>query len=92
MYELSLLIGKVRGKKNPQGYVISTLKRKTKGQKNKIDMEELKVKVVEVSQEKEQPQGNDYIRVTVEIDGRKIAVWTTESNINALRFDIDKKR
>ena len=34
-------------------------------------MEELKVKVVEVSQEKEQPQGND---------------------INALRFDIDKKR
>ena len=67
-------------------------KRKTKGQKNKIDMEELKVKVVEVSQEKEQPQGNDYIRVTVEIDGRKIAVWTTESNINALRFDIDKKR
>ena len=38
-------------------------------------MEELKVKVVEVSQEKEQPQGNDYIRVTVEIDGRKIAVW-----------------
>lgn len=43
-------------------------------------MEELKVKVVEVSQEKEQPQGNDYIRVTVEIDGRKIAVWTTESN------------
>jgi hypothetical protein len=36
-------------------------------------MEELKVKVVEVSQEKEQPQGNDYIRVTVEIDGRKIA-------------------
>ena len=53
-------------------------------------MEELKVKVVEVSQEKEQPQGNDYIRVTV--DGRKIAVWTTESNINALRFDIDKKR
>lgn len=51
-------------------------------------MEELKVKVVEVSQEKEQPQGNDYIRV----DGRKIAVWTTESNINALRFDIDKKR
>ena len=35
-------------------------------------MEELKVKVVEVSQEKEQPQGNDYMRVTVEIDGRKI--------------------
>ena len=26
-------------------------------------MEELKVKVVEVSQEKEQPQGNDFIRV-----------------------------
>ena len=26
-------------------------------------MEELKVKVVEVSQEKEQPQGNDYIRM-----------------------------
>lgn len=40
--------------------------------KNKIDMEELKVKVVEVSQE-------------------KIAVWTTESNINALCFDIDRK-
>lgn len=54
-------------------------------------MEELKVKVVEVSQEKEQPQGNDYMRVTVEIDGRKIAVWTTESNIKALRFDIDRK-
>ena len=53
-------------------------------------MEELKVKVVEVSQEKE--QGNDYMRVTVEIDGRKIAVWTTESNIKALRFDIDRKR
>lgn len=58
--------------------------------KNKIDMEELKVKVVEVSQEKEQPQGNDFIRVIVEIDGRKIAVWTTESNINALCFDIDR--
>ena len=55
-------------------------------------MEELKVKVVEVSQEKEQPQGNDFIRVIVEIDGRKIAVWTTESNINALCFDIDRKR
>lgn len=34
-------------------------------------MEELKVKVMEVSQEKEQPQGNDFIRVVVEIDGRK---------------------
>lgn len=55
-------------------------------------MEELKVKIVEVSQEKEQPRDNDYIRVTVEIDGRKIAVWTTESNIKALRFDFDKKR
>ena len=55
-------------------------------------MEELKVKVVEVSQEKELPQGYDYMRVTVEIDGRKIAVWTTESNIKALRFDIDRKR
>lgn len=56
-----------------------------------IDMEEVKVKVVEVSQEKEQPKGNDYVRVTVEIGGRKIAVWTTESNIKALRFDMDKK-
>lgn len=55
-------------------------------------MEELKVKIVEVSQKKEQPRENDYIRVTVEIDGRKIAVWTTESNIKALRFDFDKKR
>ena len=55
-------------------------------------MEELKVKVVEVSQERNNHKVNDYIRVTVEIDGRKIAVWTTESNINALRFDIDKKR
>jgi hypothetical protein len=55
-------------------------------------MEELKVKIVEVSQEKEQPQGNDFIRVIVEIDGRKIAVWTTESNINALHFDLEKKR
>lgn len=55
-------------------------------------MEELKVKIVEVSQEKEQPRDNDYIRVTVEIDGRKIAVWTTESNIKALRFDLDRKR
>ena len=55
-------------------------------------MEELKVKVVEVSQEKEQLKGNDFIRVVVEIDGRKIAVWTTESNIKALRFDIDRKR
>lgn len=57
-----------------------------------IDMEELKVKIVEVSQEKEQLKGNDFIRVTVEIDGRKIAIWTTESNIKALRFDIDRKR
>lgn len=55
------------------------------------NMEELKVKVVEVSQEKGQLQGNDFIRVTVDIDGRKIAIWTTESNIKALRFDIDKK-
>lgn len=55
-------------------------------------MEELKVKIVEISQEKEQPQGNDYVRVIVEIDGRKIAVWTTESNIKALRFDFDKKK
>lgn len=55
-------------------------------------MEELKAKVVEVSQKKEQLEGNDFIRVIVEIDGRKIAVWTTESNIKALRFDVDKKR
>lgn len=55
-------------------------------------MEELKVRVLEVSQEKELPKGYDYMRVTVEIDGRKIAIWTTESNIDALRFDIDKKR
>lgn len=55
-------------------------------------MKELKVKIVEVSQEKEHPQSNDYIRVTVEIDGRKIAVWTTESDIKALCFDMDKKR
>lgn len=54
-------------------------------------MEELKVKVVEVSQEKEQFKGNDFIRVIVEIDGRKIAVWTTESNIKAIRFDIKDK-
>lgn len=54
-------------------------------------MEELKVKVVEVSQEKEQLEGNDFIRVIVEIDGRKIAVWTTESNIKAIRFDIKGK-
>lgn len=47
-------------------------------------MEELKVKVVEVSQEKEQPQGNDYIRVTVEIDGRKIAVWVLQNDIQYL--------
>lgn len=33
VYELSLLIGKVRGKKNPQGYVISTLKGKLKDKK-----------------------------------------------------------
>lgn len=55
-------------------------------------MKELKVKVLEVSQKQEQPEGNDYIRVTIEIDGRKLAIWTTESNINALRFDIDRKR
>lgn len=55
-------------------------------------MEELKVKIVEVSQEKGLPQGYDYMRVTVEIDGRKIAIWTTESNIKALRFDIDRKK
>lgn len=55
-------------------------------------MKELKVKIVEVSQEQEHPQGNDYVRVTVEIGGRKIAVWTTESNIKTLRFDVDKKR
>ena len=54
-------------------------------------MEELKVKVVEVSQEKEQPQGNDYIRVTVEIDGRKIAVWTTESNIKLYALILTKR-
>lgn len=55
-------------------------------------MKELEVKIVEVSQEQEQPKGNDYVRVTVEIGGRKIAIWTTESNIKALRFDMDKKR
>lgn len=55
-------------------------------------MEKLKAKIVEVSQEKAQPQGNDYIRVTVEIGERKIAVWTTESNIKVLCFDMDKKR
>ena len=55
------------------------------------DMEELKIKIVEVAQEKERPRGNDYIQVTVEINGRNIAVWTTESNIKALRFDMDKK-
>lgn len=55
-------------------------------------MEELRVKVVEVSQEKEQLQGSDYIHITVEIGGRKIAVWTTENNINAIRFDMGKKK
>lgn len=35
VYELSFLIGKVRGKKNPQGYVISTLKGKLKDKKIK---------------------------------------------------------
>lgn len=30
-------------------------------------MEELKVKIVEVSQEKEQPKGNDFIRVTISL-------------------------
>ena len=44
-------------------------------------MEELKVKVVEVSQEKEQPQGNDFIRVIVEIDGRKIAVSVSYTHL-----------
>ncbi|WP_192938487.1 hypothetical protein [Parabacteroides distasonis] len=55
-------------------------------------MEELRIKIVEVSQEKEQLQGSDYIRITVEIGGRKIAVWTTESNINAIRFDMGKNK
>lgn len=53
-------------------------------------MKELKVNIVEVAQEQKQPTGDDYIRVIVEIGGRKIAVWTTESNIKALRFDMDK--
>jgi hypothetical protein len=39
--------------------------------KNKIDMEELKVKVVEVSQEKEQPQGNDYIVLPLKLTDEK---------------------
>ena len=55
-------------------------------------MEELQVKHMEVPQKKELQQGNDFIRVVDEIDGRNIAVWTTESNIIDICYDIDRKK
>lgn len=38
------------------------------------------------------PTGNDFRKVVVEINGRKLAIWTTESNIKALEFDQQQKK
>ena len=59
--------------------------------KNKIDMEEVKVKVVEVWEEKEEGEGKELIGVMVEIEGGKIGVWSRESKMNGVWFDIERK-
>lgn len=33
------------------------------------------------------PTGNDFRKVVVELNGRKLAIWTTESNLKAIDFD-----
>lgn len=38
------------------------------------------------------PSSNDIRKVVVEIDGRKLAIWTTESNIKAFEFDQQQKK
>ncbi len=55
-------------------------------------MKELKVKIVEVGEELHQPPGKDYIRLIIEIGGRKLAIWTTETNLNALKFDSNNSK
>lgn len=50
-------------------------------------MKELIVKIVEVGEELHQPLGRDYIRLIIEIGVSKLVIWTTEANLNALKFD-----
>lgn len=38
------------------------------------------------------PVGNDFCKVVIELDGRKLAIWTTVSNIKALEFDQQQKK
>ena len=50
-------------------------------------MEEINIKVIEIAQKPQQPQGNDFIRLIVEIGYRKTEVWTHQNNIDTLQFD-----
>lgn len=38
------------------------------------------------------PNDNDMRKIVVEIDGRKLAIYTTQSNINAFKFDQQQKK
>lgn len=55
-------------------------------------MEELKVKVLEVADKADERFGNELVEIIVEIDGRKLAIWTTQSNVDAIRFDLNRKK
>lgn len=48
--------------------------------------------VVDIEPYEAMPNDNDMRKVVVEIDGRKFAIWTTESNIKAFEFDQQEKK
>ena len=55
-------------------------------------MKNINVKLLEiVPDNKEEMPSGKLKRVLVEIDGRKLFFWTTESNIEALEFDFNQK-
>lgn len=47
--------------------------------------------IIEVEACNTLPIGDDFRKVIVEIDGRKVAIWTTESNLKAIEFDQQSK-
>lgn len=47
--------------------------------------------IVSIDKTPSLPNGDDYRKVIIEIDGRKMAFWTTESNLKAIEFDKQQK-
>lgn len=48
--------------------------------------------IVDIEPYESIPNDNDMRKVVVELDGRKLAIYTTESNINAFKFDQQQKK